>query len=74
MQASTRVRHVAAAAYELCSAVASERLRSGAGDAAHAEGKRCAARYWFRSDLPRVFTLSALCRDNDDSYARMQPD
>jgi hypothetical protein len=58
----------------LSSAVATERLRKGIGEREHAEGKLCAADYWFRTELPRVFTLSALCRQNDDSYARMKPE
>jgi hypothetical protein len=58
----------------LCAAVARERLHGNAGDRDHAEGKLCAADYWFHTELPRVHTLCALCRDNEDSYARMRPD
>lgn len=36
-------------------------------------GKLQAAKYWFRTELPRVERLAALCRDNEDSYAVMQP-
>jgi alkylation response protein AidB-like acyl-CoA dehydrogenase len=38
------------------------------------EGKLCAAQYWFRTEVTRVPQLVALCRDGDDSYARMAPD
>ncbi len=55
-------------------AVARERLRDGRGDRAHSEGKVCAADYWFRTELPRIDALVALCRANDDSYARMKAD
>ncbi|HKP57353.1 MAG TPA: acyl-CoA dehydrogenase [Polyangiales bacterium] len=58
----------------LCSAVAHERLHDQRGDREHSLGKCCAADYWFRTELPRVSTLCALCRDGDDSYARMQPE
>jgi alkylation response protein AidB-like acyl-CoA dehydrogenase len=58
----------------LCAAVARERLQRNIGDRDHAEGKLCAADYWFHTELPRVHTLCALCRDNEDSYARMLPD
>jgi butyryl-CoA dehydrogenase len=56
----------------LCAAVAEERLRAGHPEREHCEGKRCAAEYWFRTELPRVRVLSELCLGNDDSYARMQ--
>jgi hypothetical protein len=58
----------------ICAAVARERLQAGRGERAHAEGKLCAADYWFRTELPRIAQLTALVRDNDDSYARMQPE
>jgi butyryl-CoA dehydrogenase len=36
------------------------------------DGKRCAAQYWIATELPRVEVLAALCRDGEDSYARMR--
>jgi len=44
---------------------------SGAS-AAFYEGKVCAAQYWLATELPRVQELAALCRSNDDSFARMK--
>jgi butyryl-CoA dehydrogenase len=44
----------------------------GAEDAAFYEGKLCAAQYWAATELPRVPLLAALCRSNEDSYARMR--
>jgi hypothetical protein len=35
------------------------------------EGKLLAAQYWIRTELPRVGTLAALCREGEDSYLRM---
>jgi butyryl-CoA dehydrogenase len=58
----------------LSAAVAEERLRRADADRDHCEGKRCAAEYWFRTELPRVQALSALCRVNEDSYARIRPE
>ena len=37
------------------------------------EGKLCAAQYWFATELPRIDHLVRLCREGEDSYARMQP-
>ncbi len=37
------------------------------------EGKLAAAQYWIATELPRVGALGALCRSNEDSYARAQP-
>ena len=37
------------------------------------EGKLAAAQYWMFTEVPRVGTLGALCRGNEDSYARAQP-
>ena len=34
------------------------------------EGKLAATQYWINTELPRVGTLGALCRSNEDSYAR----
>jgi butyryl-CoA dehydrogenase len=52
--------------------VASERLRDKRGDREHCEGKLCAADYWFKTELPRIPQLAALCRGNEDSFARMK--
>ncbi len=53
--------------------VAKEALaKSTPADAAFYEGKLCAAQYWIATELPRVHELAALCRSNDDSFARMQ--
>jgi len=37
------------------------------------EGKLAAAQYWINTELPRVGTLGALCRSNEDSYAKARP-
>jgi alkylation response protein AidB-like acyl-CoA dehydrogenase len=58
----------------LSAAVAEERSKRPGADLDHCEGKRCAAEYWFRTELPKVYVLAELCRSNDDSYARMKPD
>jgi butyryl-CoA dehydrogenase len=58
----------------LSAAVARERLARGAGERDHAQGKLCAAQYWFETELPRVHTLCELIQRNEDSYVRMQPD
>ncbi len=34
------------------------------------DGKLAAAQYWINTELPRVGTLGALCRSNEDSYAK----
>lgn len=43
-------------------------------DRAFYEGQLCAAQYWVATELGRVGHLSALCRGNDDSYARLRPE
>jgi len=35
-------------------------------------GKLAAAGYWFRTELPRVAQLAALCKSNESSYADMR--
>ncbi len=52
--------------------LAKEGLAEAGADAAFYEGKLCAAQYWIATELPRVDALAALCRSNDDSFARMQ--
>ncbi|HEX7578973.1 MAG TPA: acyl-CoA dehydrogenase C-terminal domain-containing protein, partial [Thermoanaerobaculia bacterium] len=37
------------------------------------EGKLAAAQYWIKTELPKNGPLAALCRENEDSYARMKP-
>jgi butyryl-CoA dehydrogenase len=37
-------------------------------------GKLAAAQYWIASELPRIGHLAALCRNGEDSYARVQPE
>jgi butyryl-CoA dehydrogenase len=56
-------------------AVAKEGLSRGptAEDRDFYEGKLAAAQYWIFTEVPRVGTLGALCRSNEDSYARAQP-
>jgi butyryl-CoA dehydrogenase len=43
------------------------------GDQGFYEGKLCAAQYWFATEMPRIEQLATLCRESDDSYARMEP-
>jgi butyryl-CoA dehydrogenase len=42
-------------------------------DAGYYQAKLAAAQYWIRTELPRVDHLAALCRDGEDSYARLDP-
>ncbi len=37
-------------------------------------GKLCAAQYWLTTELPRIDHLADLCREGEDSYARMRPE
>jgi butyryl-CoA dehydrogenase len=57
----------------LSAAAAREALSRGAADPGFYEGKLCAAQYWIRTELPRIDALAALCRDGEDSYARVKP-
>lgn len=43
-------------------------------DTAFYEGKLAATQYWILTELPRVGTLGALLRSNEDSYARARPE
>ena len=45
-----------------------------AEDRAFYEGELCAAQYWIATEIGRVGYLAALCRGNDDSYARVHAD
>jgi butyryl-CoA dehydrogenase len=55
-------------------AAASEALARGAADEGFYRAKLAAAQYWIRTELPRVDHLARLCRDGEDSYARLDPD
>jgi butyryl-CoA dehydrogenase len=57
----------------LQAAAAMESLARGAGSPDHGEGKLAAAQYWIRTELPKNAALVAVCRENEDSYARMKP-
>jgi alkylation response protein AidB-like acyl-CoA dehydrogenase len=52
---------------------AAAREAAAPGDHAFYQGKLCAAQYWFATEMPRIEQLATLCRDSDDSYARMEP-
>jgi alkylation response protein AidB-like acyl-CoA dehydrogenase len=65
---------LAQAAAALAALAALAAGRGAGGDAGFYEGKLAAAQYWLRTELPRVAHLAALCRDAEDSYARMRPD
>lgn len=55
-------------------AVAAEALAQGRSETPFYEGKLSAARYFIRTELPRVEYLVALCREGEDSYARLKPE
>jgi alkylation response protein AidB-like acyl-CoA dehydrogenase len=57
----------------LQAAAARELLARDAGSRDHLEGKLAAAQYWIRTELPKNVALVTLCRENEDSYARMRP-
>jgi len=57
----------------LQAAAAREGLAREGGSRDHYEGKLAAAQYWIRTELPKNEVLAALCRENEDSYARMKP-
>jgi Acetyl-CoA dehydrogenase C-terminal like/Acyl-CoA dehydrogenase, C-terminal domain len=57
----------------LQAAAAKEGLARDGGSRDHCEGKLAAAQYWIRTELPKAEALVALCRENEDSYARMKP-
>ena len=44
-----------------------------ARDAGFYQAKLAAAQYWIRTELPRIDHLAALCREGEDSYARLDP-
>jgi butyryl-CoA dehydrogenase len=43
-------------------------------DAGYYRAKLAAAQYWLFTELPRIDHLATLCRDAEDSYARLDPD
>jgi len=53
-------------------AAAQRALAAGSANEAFLRGKLSAAQYWFRTELPRVAQLAALCKSNDASYAEMR--
>jgi len=55
-------------------AVAEEALLAGRTPRSFYEGKRAAARYWLRTEVPQVTHLASLCTTAEDSYARLDPD
>ncbi len=57
----------------LQAAAAKEGLAREAGPRDFFEGKLAAAQYWLRTELPKNAALVTLCRENEDSYARMKP-
>jgi butyryl-CoA dehydrogenase len=61
--------------WALLAAVAAEGLSRApsADDRDFYEGKLAAAQYWLLTEVPRVGALGALCRSNEDSYARAAP-
>ena len=52
-------------------AVAARKPPASDDDAAFLRGKQRAAEYFIRTEVPRLFMLSALCRSGEDSYARV---
>jgi len=58
-----------------CEALAGSLPRGRASrDAGYYRAKLAAAQYWIRTELPRIDHLATLCRDAEDSYARLDPD
>ena len=54
--------------------VAKEALAKAPPDRDFYEGKLATAQYWLLTELPRVPQLAALCKSNEDSYARTKPE
>ena len=46
-------------------------IASGTTESAFYEGKIHCAQYWFATEIPRVEMLAKICRENDDSYAKI---
>ena len=58
----------------LQAAAANEALAAGRGAPDMLQGKLTAARYWLRSELPRIGPLVAACREGEDSFERARPE
>ena len=43
-------------------------------DDAFARGKRLAAEYWIKTEIPRAVQLAELCASGEDSFVRVRPD
>ena len=63
-----------------CGAAATERLAAAAGnnggsgsseEVDYLRGRILSMEYWLATEMPRIATLSALCRAGEDSYARI---
>jgi butyryl-CoA dehydrogenase len=65
--------YVVAWQWILQAAAAKEGIARGTGSKDHQDGKLAAAQYWIRTELPKNGPLLTLCRENEDSYARMKP-
>ena len=55
-------------------AVARTRLTDRPAQQARLHGIEAAAQYWIRTEVPRIAVLAELCRANEDSYLKAQPD
>ncbi|HET8722896.1 MAG TPA: acyl-CoA dehydrogenase [Anaeromyxobacteraceae bacterium] len=55
-------------------AAAREALSAGRGQRDLLEGKLAAARYWIRSELPRIGPVVAACRAGEASWGAIRPD
>lgn len=55
-------------------AAARKGLAAGRGSREFYEGVFSAARYWIRTELPKIEALVTICRENDERYASMRPD
>ena len=58
----------------LQAAAAREALAAGRGAPEMLQGKLAAARYWIRSELPRIAPLVAACREGEESYGSTRPE
>jgi len=55
-------------------AVARTQLKDAPAQQARLHGTEAAAQYWIRTEVPRIAVLAELCRANEDSYLKAQPD
>jgi butyryl-CoA dehydrogenase len=58
----------------LQASAAREALAAGRGPPDMLQGKLAAARYWLRSELPRIGPLVVACQEGEDSYATARPE